>query len=287
MKCPNCQRVRTLRRAEEKNADLVACDACGARFKILRNNRAQPHVAKRASAKKQRSRRASETDDASTNKTSKTKFVPVPPPVIDLESLDDATLLPTSPPKTVEEYREREEEYDDKYEKIAPSFVDAATRQAKNFVIYFSQEVSTRYFLGIGLYFLGISLILGAVAFTFSAGEAFRIFIRFIGLTFSFLAFTAALTVLARRFSVFERPLNFTWRFLAIIAPLIVATLALAPAWRAPRRSESLADAAVATVETVPTDEENDAETSTRRVEVGETPDVETDSSDAANGVLR
>lgn len=103
---------------------------------------------------------------------------------------------------------------------------------------------------------------------------------HFIGLTFSFLAFAAALTVLARRFSVFERPLNFTWRFLAIIAPLVVATLAFAPAWRAPLRN------AFPTAETVQTDE-NDAETSTRRVAVGETPDVETDSSDAANGVLR
>lgn len=103
---------------------------------------------------------------------------------------------------------------------------------------------------------------------------------HFIGLTFSFLAFAAALTVLARRFSVFERPLNFTWRFLAIIAPLVVATLAFAPAWRAPLRN------AFPTAETVQTDETDD-ETSTRPVEADGTFDAETDSSDQTNGVLR
>ncbi len=264
MKCPNCQRVRTLRRAEEKNADLVACDACGARFKILRNNAAPPNAPNESKRKKQRDARASPTGE--------TKFIPVPPPVLDPESFADETRRPTSPLNEVEESTKRVE-YEEYEERQA--FVAEAIRQAKNFGAYFSQAVSTRYFQGLGLYFLGISLILGAIACTFSAGEAFRIFVRFIGLTFSFLAFTAALTVLARRFSVFERPLNFTWRSLAIIA-----TLALAPACRAPLRS------AFPTAETVQTDK-TDVETSTRPVEADGTFDAETDSSDAANGVLR
>ncbi|MBR5242696.1 MAG: hypothetical protein IKW13_00530 [Thermoguttaceae bacterium] len=263
MKCPNCQSVHTLRRAKKGNADWVVCDACDARFKILRNNRAQPNRRR----EKTRSAQSPQIEVATTNETSKTQLVPVPPPVLDVESSAVATLDKTSPAQKAEEYLEREEEY----EKIVPTFGGAALRQAKNFIAYFSQAVSTRYFLGIGLYFLGILSILCAIACTFSAGEAFRTFIRFIGLTFSFLAFTAALSVLARRFSVFDRPLNFTWRFLAIIAPIIIATLALVPAYPASRPSA---------FPTGETGEANNVETSTRQAEVDETFDDETDTND-------
>lgn len=108
MKRHNCQRVRTLRRAEEKNADLVACDACGARFKILRNNAAPPNAPNESKRKKQR--------DARTSPTGETKFIPVPPPVLDPESFADETRRPTSPLNEVEESTKRVEyeEYEER-----------------------------------------------------------------------------------------------------------------------------------------------------------------------------
>lgn len=287
MRCPKCQREHTLRRAKSENSTLVACDVCKARFKILLNNDAQQNdaddaksrrsSASRSNVKSARVDQAESADDAALAPVDDLALVEEPesesapassisaPPVLDRESFAPPRMRETPP--TLEKRQERKQ-YDDRApEKLVDGENENASPFAvalnllKIFAAYFGQAVSPRYFQGIALYFLGTTLILGAVTYGFSNDEIFRIFIRFFALTFSLAAFILLLTFLANCFRVFDFPLNFTWKVLLLPAPILLAAFAVAPAHRAsqplPERkasAETPPDEAKASAET-PLDE--------------------------------
>lgn len=240
MKCPNCQRENTLRRAETDNSVLVACDVCGKRFKILRNDRANANKIEPVEKPVEKLVVSAEPTESDERKK-ETPPVLVPPPVIDDPLNADSTL---------EEFDDVELYFDD--EENERTLVDAALERIKSSVAYFSQDVSPRYFQGIALYFLGTLLISNAFAFSCASDERFRIFVRFLGLTFSVVAFTALLTLLAQRFKIFDWPLCFTRRFLLLLAPLVVATLAVVPTYRATPESEKAPQTATSESEKAP-----------------------------------